>query len=41
MTLEVCFASSEGGVLLLDPVNKNLDGVLAFFLFFFFNFSRE
>ena len=34
MTLEFCFASSEDRVLLLDPVNRNLDGVLAFFPFF-------
>ena len=34
MTLEFCFAGSEGCVLLLDPVNGNLEGVLAFFHFF-------
>ena len=31
MTLEFCFTSSEDCVLLLDPVNRNLDGVLEFF----------
>ena len=31
VTLEFCFASSEDCVLLLDPVNRNLDRVLAFF----------
>ena len=39
MTLEFCFASSEDYVLLLDPVNRNLDGVLAFF--HCFNLWRE
>ena len=39
VTLEFCFASSEDCVLLLDPVNRNLDGVLAFFSFF--NFPGE
>ena len=34
MTLEFCFASSKSCVLLLNPVNRNLDGVLAFFTFF-------
>ena len=34
MTLEFCFASSEDCALLLDPVNRNLDEVLAFFHFF-------
>ena len=34
VTLEFCFASSGDCVLLLDPVNGNLDGVLAFFSFF-------
>ena len=34
MTLEFCFASSEDCALLLEPVNGNLDGVLAFFHFF-------
>ena len=34
MTLEICFASSENCVLLLDPVNRNLGGVLEFFHFF-------
>ena len=40
MTLEFCFASSEDCVLLLDPINRNLDGVLALFLFFF-NLQEE
>ena len=31
VTLEFCFASSEDCVLLLDPVNRNLNGVLEFF----------
>ena len=34
ITLEFSLASSEDCVLLLDPVNRNLDGVLAFFHFF-------
>ena len=34
MTLEFCFASSEDCVFLLDPVNRYLDEVLAFFPFF-------
>ena len=34
MTLEFCFTSSEDCVFLLDPVNRNLDRVLAFFHFF-------
>ena len=34
VTLEFCFARSEDCVLLLDPVNTNLDEVLAFFLVF-------
>ena len=38
-TLEFCFASSEDCVLLLDPVNRNLDGTLA--LFYFFNLPVE
>ena len=34
MTLEFCFASFEDCAFLLDPANKNLDEVLAFFHFF-------
>ena len=34
MALEFCSGSSEDCDLLLNPVNRNLDGVLAFFHFF-------
>ena len=34
VTFEFCFASSEDCVFLLDPVNRNLDKVLALFHFF-------
>ena len=34
VTLEFCFARSEDCVLLLDPINRNLNKVLAFLLVF-------